>query len=673
LSVAAIRAKVRRLSERLYLALIYPRQRKAARPKPAPKPVKAAPGPYPEWVPPEHRLAMPAQSLRSGRLARLAGEGGAGRRVFLLLGSGVITGAAAAVTAILFAPGGLSVVDVVAFSLFVVLFAWVAFGFVSAVGGFWVCWRRGEGPATTQPVILSRTALLAPTYNEDPGRILAAVQAMHEDLEGLGVAALYDFFVLSDTRDEAIAREEAVGVLRLRARLGPEARIFYRRREKNTDRKAGNIAEWVERFGGAYESMLILDADSLMSGETILQLTARMEHDPGLGLLQTSPTIINAETPFARLQQFASRAYGPMLAAGQDWWSGAEGNYWGHNAIIRTRAFAERAGLPHLPGPRPFGGHIMSHDFVEAALLRRGGWKIRLAADLEGSYEETPPTILDMAIRDRRWCQGNLQHLGVVGAAGLHWISRLHLIRGVLSYATSPLWLFLLIAGAGVWMEQGGASAVMGADAAAWLFGLTMVLLIAPKLMAAALALRSGGVRRAFGGGVRFVAGVVLEVVLSALVAPVLMLMQSVSVLQVLVGRDAGWATQQRDPGRLSRREAWRIHRAHMGIGGVAAALVFALDPVMFWWSCPVYLGLIFSAPLALLLSQPELGDLLGLFRTPEERRPPPVVVRAAQLRAAYDREAPIRAAIERRLREPALVYGFRAIHTQPRRYALAS
>jgi membrane glycosyltransferase len=645
-----------------------------AAPQSALKPAGASTKPYPEWVPAERRLEMPEQGLRKGRLARLAGEGATGRRAFLLVTSGAITVAAAAVTAMLFAPGGLTLVDVVAFSLFVILFAWVAFAFVSALGGFWVRWRRAGGRRSeAQPVILSRTALLAPTYNEDPGRILAAVQAMYEDLAERGVAALYDFFVLSDTRDAAIARDEAVGVLRLRARLGPQARIFYRRRLKNIDRKAGNIAEWVARFGGAYESMLILDADSLMSGETIIALTAAMERDPGLGLLQTSPTIINAETPFARLQQFASRAYGPMLAAGQDWWSGVEGNYWGHNAIIRTRAFAEQAGLPHLPGPRPFGGHIMSHDFVEAALLRRGGWKVRLAVGLEGSFEETPPTILDMAIRDRRWCQGNLQHVGVVGAAGLHWISRLHLVRGVLSYATSPLWLFLLIAGAGVWMEQGGPSAVLGADAATWLFGLTMILLITPKLLAAALILREASARRAFGGTARFAVGVAAELVLSALVAPVLMLMQSVSVLQVLLGRDAGWATQQRDPGRLSRREAWRIHRAHMGIGGVAAALVFALDPVMFWWSSPVYLGLIFSAPLALLLSQPELGACLGLFRTPEERRPPPVVARAAELRAAYDREAPIRAAIEKRLREPVPVYGFKAIHAQPRRFALAS
>ena len=643
-----------------------------ARPLPAlklaPPPARPAPTSFAEFVPAEKPVAMPAQDLRKGWLTPVASPDIKGRRAVLLIGSGVLTLVTAAITALLFAPGGFSLVDSVAFSLFVLLFAWVAFAFMSAVGGFWTC-RRGanDGYEEPQPVIMTRTALLAPTYNEDPGRILAAIQAMYEELDQREVAELYDFYVLSDTRVEAVAREEAVGVLRLRARLGSKARIFYRRRVKNTDRKAGNIAEWVERFGGTYEQFLILDADSLMTGDTIIRLTHRMERDPKLGLLQTSPSIINGETPFARLQQFASRAYGSMLAAGQDWWSGAEGNYWGHNAIIRTRAFAEQAGLPHLPGPRPFGGHIMSHDFVEAALMRRGGWKIGLATDLIGSYEETPPTILDMAIRDRRWCQGNLQHLGVIGAKGLHWISRLHLLRGVLSYATSPLGLFLLIAGAGVCMEQGGPPALSRADAAAWLWGLTMALLIAPKLMAAALILRSRAQRQAFGGAYRFLAGMLMEVLLSALVAPVLMLMQSVSVLQVLLGRDAGWATQQRDPGRLTQREAWRVHRAHMGIGGIAAALVFALDPVMFWWSSPVYLGLILSAPLALFLSQPHIGDFLGLFQTPEERTPPQVAQRAAQLRAAYDAEAPLRREIEKLLRDPAPVYDLNAIHTHKR------
>ncbi len=618
--------------------------------------VAASAEPFFQSMPASAPLAMPEQDLRRtpGPLGPLLDT--RGRRVALLGAIGALTVGAGLVMADLLAAGGVTLLDVGAFVLFVGLFAWTAFGFVSAVAGFLVAWRaaRPRRP-DPQPVILTRSALLLPTYNEDPGRVLAAVQAIREDLIARGVSELYDLFLLSDTRDPAIARAEVVGMLRLRARLGEDARIFYRRRPHNTDRKAGNVADWVRRFGGAYESMIVLDADSLMTGETIVRLTAEMEADPRLGLLQTSPTLVGAETLFARLQQFAARTYGGMLAAGQDWWSGAEGNYWGHNAIIRVRAFAERAGLPHLPGRRPFGGHIMSHDFVEAALLRRGGWAVRLTTALNGSYEEAPPTIVDMARRDRRWCQGNLQHLGVIGAAGLHWVSRLHLARGVLSYVTSPLWLLLLAFGASAWMGQSGAPLRIQGHTAVWLFAVTMGLLVAPKLLAGVLAMREGqadGLRRAVG----LWAGIAVEIVLSALVAPVLMLMQSAAVFEVLIGRDSGWNAQQRDAGRLSRREAWRSHRGHVAIGIVAASLAWLLDPAIFWWTSPVSLGLFLSAPLSLLLARTDLGGVfraIGLLVTPEERAPPPVVERASELRARYDREAASRIEIERHLRAP--------------------
>lgn len=644
--------------------------RKFTRRGPSPQPVPARRRHFEGWLPAETVLAMPIQALDRGRLTPVAEAGPApARRRLLLALTAAFTASAAAVVAAMMSSKGLSGLEAAALSLFVILFGWIAFAFVSAAAGFATLWRAGEDIAAgPPPVVSTRTALLAPTYNEDPGRILAAIQAMYEDLDAHGVAGLYDFYVLSDTRDETTARIEAAGVLRLRARLGAQARIFYRRREKNIDRKAGNIADWVQRFGGAYELMLILDADSLMSADTIIRLTGAMEADPKLGLLQTSPTIVNAETPFARLQQFASRAYGPMIAAGQDWWSGAEGNYWGHNAIIRTRAFAEHAGLPHLPGRKPFGGHILSHDFVEAALMRRGGWKIGLAASLGGSFEETPPTILDMAIRDRRWCQGNMQHAGVIKAAGLHWVSRLHMLRGIFSYVSSPLWLFLLLTGAGVWAEQSGSDFMVGGRPAMWLFAIAMALLIAPKFMAAALVFRDGAMRRGFGGGLRFVVSMVLEIVLSALTAPVLMLMQSMSVFAVLLGRDSGWAPQQRDPGRMSRKEAWKTHGAHMGVGAIAAALAGMLDPALFWWACPVYAGLVLSAPLSMLLSQPEVGTAfrrIGLFLTPEERRPPEVAVRAAELRAGFDAEAAIRWEVELLMRGPSALYDLKELQQQ--------
>ena len=71
-----------------------------------------------------------------------------------------------------------------------------------------------------------------------------------------------------------------------------------------------------------------------------------MEDHPTVALIQTLPIIVNAKTLFARLQQFSGRLYGPLIAAGIAWWHGSEGNYWGHNAIIRVRAFA---GMPACP------------------------------------------------------------------------------------------------------------------------------------------------------------------------------------------------------------------------------------------------------------------------------------------------------------------------------------
>src|SRR5690606_28111819 len=246
---------------------------------------------------------------------------------------------------------------------------------------------------------------------------------------------------------------EEAAFLTLRDRTDGHDRIFYRRRAKNTERKAGNIADWVRRFGAAYETMIILDADSVMSADTLVRMSAAIERNPDVGLIQTLPVIVNGSTLFARLQQFAGRVYGPLIAHGIAWWHGSESNYWGHNAAIRTRAFAEQAGLPELRGRKPFGGHILSHDFVEAALMRRGGWAIHMVPGLKGSYEESPPSLTEVAARDRRWCQGNLQHAAVLPARGLHWISRLHMLQGIGSYITAPMWLGFLLVGMAIALQ----------------------------------------------------------------------------------------------------------------------------------------------------------------------------------------------------------------------------
>ena len=598
-------------------------------------------GPFARLTPMADRLTMPAQRLDEGARAgsvRLSEPGIARRRATLLTVTGLASVLGASVMWSLLGVGGFTLADAAALIIFTILFSWIAFSFVSALAGFAVSLRAPLlDAAAPQPIVFTRTALLMPTYNEDPARILAGVQAICEDLAGAGVSELYDIFVLSDTREEAIARAEAAGVLRLlRSNPLAQGRVFYRRRPQNIDRKAGNIADWVQTFGGAYESMIILDADSLMSADTIVRLTAAMEADRRVGLIQTLPLIVHAQTLFGRLQQFAGRVYGPMIAQGQDWWSGAEGNYWGHNAIIRTRAFADHAGLPHLKGAKPFGGHILSHDFVEAALLRRGGWAVRMAATLTGSFEETPPSLIDMAARDRRWCQGNLQHAALLRSRGLHWISRLHLFRGVLSYLTAPLWLAFLAVGAVVWIEQRQIDHANAEPAAAGLLALTFLLLLGPKLLAGLLVLRSPAMTRASGGRFRFGLSLMAEMLMSALAAPTLMLMQSRAALDVLSGRDSGWNAQQRDSTGLEAGQAWRAHGWHVLTGAVCALAALGLDSAFFWWTSPVTVGLLLSAALSAASARTDLGEAarrLGLFVTPEEALPPPIAARAMALR----------------------------------------
>jgi membrane glycosyltransferase len=540
-------------------------------------------------------------------------------------------------------------------ALSTVMFAMIALGFMSAAAGF-LAMLGERAPHGRSAVPAVRTAILVPVYNEDPARVLSAVQAMHEDLDRAGAIEQYDFFVLSDTRDPLAAAEEAAGLALIRARLGRSKGLYYRRRPLNAEAKAGNIADWVRRWGGAYELMLVLDADSLMSADIILRLTRGMEADPRLGLLQTTPVIVGAETPFARLHQFASWLYGPMFSRGLAWWSGSEGNYWGHNAMVRVRAFAESAGLPHLPGRAPFGGHVQSHDFIEAALLRRRGWGVRMEPPTRGSYEETPPCLIEAARRDRRWCQGNLQHARIIGAPGLHWISRIHLLRGMLAYLAAPMWLATLPLGLFAWSRLGPAAEKDLLE----IFLVTVGLLLGPKLMAIILALRDGEAARAFGGRGRLVLGAMVETLASMLTAPVLMLLHSQAVIEVLLGRDSGWGAQRRDGEALAFGEALRAHRFHVAFGLLGLGAAGMIDWGLLAWTTPVTAALILSPAFTWLATRSDLGRVLGRWRilqTPAEAAPDQILARAAELRGRRFSEPEFEAEVDLLLRAPAAVY----------------
>jgi membrane glycosyltransferase len=606
------------------------------------------------FLPPEMPLEMAPQSLAghsSRRRDAFKPMPTFLRRAYILIGTAALTMAGGYEMFEVLNVGGVTILEGFVLALFVVLFAWVAFSFMSALAGFAMLLARGRDPLNVEPEgplpeLSSRNAMLLPTYNEDPYRIMARLRAIWESVQETGCAAQFDWFVLSDTTDPAIWVAEEKALLQLRREAGT-SRIFYRHRPRNIARKSGNIEDWVKRFGAGYDHMIILDADSLMTGDTIVRLAAGMERHPGVGLIQTLPIVVNARSLFARMQQFAGRLYGPVIASGIAWWHGSEGNYWGHNAIIRVRAFADDAGLPELAGRKPFGGHIMSHDFIEAAFMRRAGWAIHMAPKLGGSFEECPPSLLDFAARDRRWCQGNLQHLAVLPARRLHWVSRLHLLTGIGSYLTAPLWFMFLVFGILISLQAQfvrpeyfpkGFSLFPQWPAqdpvrAAWVFAGTMGLLIVPKLLAYILLLTQSENRRRFGGGIKVFCGIIVETLLSGLIAPVMMIFQSSAVAEILLGRDAGWQVQRRDDGGVPFREVTRKYAVPTLFGMLMAVSAYAVSLPLFLWMTPVIVGLLLSVPVALLSSRllPP-GQRAGLFGTPEQNAPPRVLNRANEL-----------------------------------------
>jgi len=542
--------------------------------------------------------------------------------------------------------GGVTMLQGVMVVLFAITFGWIALAASSAVAGtlFGGSGRRAKGDSSTE----QRTALVMPVYNEDPSRTFASLRAMAEALIAAGQAANFEIFVLSDTQNPDVYVQETAAVQTLRDVLG-EFRVWYRHRHENVAKKAGNLRDFVTRWGGRYDYMIVLDADSVLSVDTLLTLVREMGADPKLGLLQTVPRLCGGHTLFARLQQFAGAVYGPIVARGIAAWSGDDGNYWGHNAIIRMRAFAAAAGLPLLPGRKPFGGMIMSHDFVEAALLRRAGWSVRMLPTLGGSWEEGPPSLLDVAARDRRWAQGNIQHLAVVGSAGFTWPSRAHMWIGVMSYLASPLWLALICVGLGVTAHIATVQFEYFTDQQSlfprWprfdsermiaLFVVAMATLMLPKVL---------GLLRGFFtrelllkvNPIRLVLGVIGETILSALYAPIMMLLQTRQIVEILRGQDSGWSPQSRQRATAAR---WHLllrrHWLHMVAGlATSAGLMFLSLPLLAWMA-PALLGLVLALPLSAASGSVFLAKLarwFGFFAIPEEVEIPAVVRRRDEL-----------------------------------------
>lgn len=538
---------------------------------------------------------------------------------------------------------GWSASRTVLLALFIILFFLMAIGCVHGVFGFFI---RVLGtrqriaalkPWRDQPLAGTSTAIIFPIYNEDSVRVLEGLRATYESLAATGELAHFDFFILSDSTSPDCWVEEERRWSEMARDLGALGKIYYRRRLFNEERKSGNVRDFLNTWGQRYRYFVCCDADSVMRGETLVALTKLMEAHPTVGLIQTVPALVNAESLFGRIQQFANRLYAPVFIAGLNYWALDCGNYWGHNAIIRTEPFMQFCDLPQLPGRKPFGGQILSHDFVEAALMLRENREVWMAYDLAGSYEEAPQSLIDNAQRERRWCQGNLQHSLVLFAKGLRGVSRAHLLLGIFGYLASPLWLaFMLLFNWIFWYQKFTGLSLLtvqsrvgewsGTAEAFLIFVICMAVLMLPKALSLVDLARDTSRRRAFGGWLNATGGVMAETLFSTLHAPLLMLWHTRFVLTNLAGISVGWTTQSRAADGTSWLYAIQRHWGHTLIGAAWGWFIWHLEPGLFWWFTPVLAGLVLSVPLSVLTSRRRLGARarhLGLFLTPEETQPP--------------------------------------------------
>lgn len=508
--------------------------------------------------------------------------------------------------------------------------------------------------------LTKRHAVVMPVYNEDSVRTCARIEAIFRSIEATGHLESFDFFILSDTRDLDLWVMEETSWTNLCRRLGAFGKIYYRRRKTNENRKAGNIGDFVRTWGGAYEAMLVLDADSLMDGADIVRLARVMEDYPRLGILQTPPKLIRGSSVFTRLQQFAMRLYGPLFIRGLNYWQLAGGSYWGHNALIRLKPFSEFCELPALPGREPFGGRILSHDFVEAALMVTQGWEVWLAWDIEGTYEEAPPTLVDHLIRDRRWCQGNLQHLWLIFARKLPFSVRTHLFMGIMAYLGSPVWFLFLLLGTWIAWDRHHSNLsqlpfesyadrwfhINGMQQSLILTAVIFALLFLPKILAVAGAILNRSTRRAFGGMLRIIIGATMETIVSMLLAPCIMAAHTLMVISIILGRAVGWGNQNRETDGTSWGDAIRFHAFPTVLGIAWTIVAFNISPklevnlIFTGWMAPILLGLVLSAPVSVWTSRVRYGKALArhkILATPEELHPPAVILLADDAKAAVD------------------------------------
>lgn len=558
----------------------------------------------------------------------------AARRRFMLVLNLATLAALTAALATVLSSGGLTVADALILVAFLLGAPWTVLGFWNAVVGLWLLHGTREGLALVAPYaeaghvpapLTQRTAVLMTLRNEDPSRAFRRLRIVKDSLDATGEGAWFDYFVLSDSNDDAVAAAEAELAARWADEIGETGRVVYRRRTDNTGYKAGNVRDFCERWGSAYEFMLPLDADSVMDGDSIVRLVRMMQAFPKLGILQSLVVGMPSRSAFARVFQFGMRHGMRPYTMGSAWWGGDCGPFWGHNALVRIAPFRDHCHLPVLPGGPPLGGHVMSHDQVEATLMRRAGYEVRVLPEETGSWEENPPTMLEFARRDLRWCLGNLQYLKL-SLPGLASMSRFQLAWAVLMFVGLPAWtLMIALLPLKVWEDR--AIADFPAALAIALYLAFFAMYLSPKLAGFLdILLTKGGTAR-YGGTARFLVSSAIEIVFSFLQGAVSSFRTTLFMIGLAFGKARiGWNGQARDAHALSLATAFAGLWPHLLFGIYLFGTLLWLSPTVLIWSLPLTAGYVLAIPFAMLTALPGLGAWFarrGLCGIPEDFAPP--------------------------------------------------
>lgn len=574
------------------------------------------------------------------------------RAFFSLLVLGSCTSAIAAF-GWLIGRDGLDGLDWLMLVCFALTLPWTVIGFWNAVIGLLISHLSRDPVAYVTPVVRDgdrplplegRTALLMAVHDENAEAVFRHLRATVESLDRAGSGGDFDVFVLSDTRDPAIAAEEERLLEAWRRVDARPERLTYRRRAENTDHKTGNIWDWLDAHGKSYAYFVTLDADSLMSGRLLTRLVRIMDRNPALGILQTLIVGLPSSSAFARIFQFGMRHGMRSYTTGSAWWMGDAGPYWGHNAIIRTDAFMRHCRLPHLPGKPPLGGLILSHDQVEACLMRRAGFEVRVIPEEGGSFEVNPPTLPEFIRRDLRWCQGNMQYWRLLPVGGLRPMARLQLALAILMYVAGPAWLLFMLTGLAKAMSLGWGT-IAATDPLPWsptvtaiaigLFAIMMTVNLTPKIAGLVDVALRPELRRAYGGWRVLGVSALTELLFALVLGPAMAVAQTVFIAGLPFGRMVRWEAQRRADHSVDFLDALRGLWPQCLLGLVMLAGFAAAMPAVLPWASPVIGGLLLAIPMAWLTARPGLGRAvtrLGICTVPEERAAPMTVQLAGYL-----------------------------------------